>query len=138
MSTAFHPQTDGQTERANRTLEEGLRSYVSMHHDDWDTHLPLLEFAVNNSASASSGTSPFYLNYGQHPLLPIDQLNPDTKVENVQKVLDDMKSQLTTAKEHLLKSQASQAKYANMKRRDVVFQVGEKVMLSTKHLKFTT
>jgi transposase InsO family protein len=51
MSTAYHPQTDGQSERANRTLEEMLRSYVSKNHDDWDVHLPTLEFALSNSAT---------------------------------------------------------------------------------------
>ena len=49
MSSAFHPQTDGQTERANRMLEEMLRAYVSLEHDDWDAKLACAEFAINNS-----------------------------------------------------------------------------------------
>jgi transposase InsO family protein len=55
MSTAYHPQSDGQTERANRTLVQALRSYVSSRHDDWDNHLPLIEFAYNNTVNASTG-----------------------------------------------------------------------------------
>ena len=49
MSNTFHPQTDGQTERTNRTLEEMLRAYVSLEHDDWDAKLACAEFAINNS-----------------------------------------------------------------------------------------
>ncbi|GAB4820780.1 hypothetical protein N2152v2_007826 [Parachlorella kessleri] len=69
-STAYHPQTDGQTERANRTLEEMLRAYVDTETRNWDDHLAAAEFAINNAPHASSGQSPFYLNFGQHPLLP--------------------------------------------------------------------
>ena len=65
MSTAYHPQTDGQTERANRTLEEMLRSYVNITQSDWDEHLSVLEMAYNNSKQISTGFSPFYLNTGQ-------------------------------------------------------------------------
>ena len=49
MSTAYHPQSDGQTERANRVLEEMLRQYVSPNHDDWDEHLDMAEFAINDA-----------------------------------------------------------------------------------------
>ena len=76
MSTAFHPQSDGQTERANRTLEEMLRAYISYHQKDWDLFLPMMEFAYNNSVNPSTGFSPFYLNYGHHPLLPASLLQP--------------------------------------------------------------
>jgi hypothetical protein len=70
MSTAFHPQPDGQTERTNRILEEMLRHYVSPSQDDWDLKLPCAEFAVNNATKAATGFSPFYLNYGRHPRGP--------------------------------------------------------------------
>ena len=70
MSTAFHPQTDGQSERAFRTLQQMLRAFVSPRQDDWAEHLPLLEFAYNNSKQASTGFSPFVLCYGRHPPHP--------------------------------------------------------------------
>ncbi len=78
-STAYHPQTDGQTERAHRVIQEVLRSYVSERHTDWDKRLPAAEFALNNALSASTGESPFYLNYGYHPLTPstVDLPTPD-------------------------------------------------------------
>jgi hypothetical protein len=62
MSTAYHPQTDGQTERANRTIEEMLRSYVSTNQTDWDEHVSMLELAYNNSTQASTQFSPFFMN----------------------------------------------------------------------------
>ena len=67
LSTAFHPQTDGQTERVNRVLEEMLRHFNSPRQDDWDEYLSLAEFAVNNAKHASTGQSPFFLVYGRNP-----------------------------------------------------------------------
>ncbi|KAK9800185.1 hypothetical protein WJX73_005436 [Symbiochloris irregularis] len=67
LSTAYHPQTDGQTERANRTMEEILRSYVHPLADDWEARLGDAEFSYNNSTQASTGRSPFYTAYGFHP-----------------------------------------------------------------------
>jgi transposase InsO family protein len=67
MSTAYHPQTDGQTERANRTVEDMLSPFVNQRLDNWADLLPAAEFAYNSSVQASTGYTPFYLNYGQHP-----------------------------------------------------------------------
>ncbi|MBW0584738.1 hypothetical protein O181_124453 [Austropuccinia psidii MF-1] len=59
LSTAFHPETDGQTERVNQILEQYLQMYVSYHQDDWHTWLPLAEFAYNNAEHSSTKKSPF-------------------------------------------------------------------------------
>ena len=67
MSTAFHPQTDGETERTNRTLEQMLRAYVNYAMDNWDNMLPYAEFAYNNSKSASTQITPLHANLGRHP-----------------------------------------------------------------------
>ncbi|KAF1322122.1 reverse transcriptase, partial [Globisporangium splendens] len=69
MSTAAHPETDGQTERVNRVLEDVLRSYATSF-GEWSEFLPLAEFALNNSTHVSTGHSPFYVNYGIHPRVP--------------------------------------------------------------------
>jgi transposase InsO family protein len=71
MSSASHPQTDGQTERLNRILEDMLRHYVAPAQVDWDEHLPMVEFAYNNAWQESVQETPFYLNYGFHPLSPL-------------------------------------------------------------------
>jgi hypothetical protein len=72
MSTAFHPQTDGQTERANQTLEAYLRHYVSYRQDDWLKYLAAAQLAINNQVSATTGKSPFFANHGRHPDLHTD------------------------------------------------------------------
>ena len=67
MSSAFHPETDGQTERVNQTLEQYLRSYCSYQQDDWASLLPLAENAYNTSIPESSKATPFEINYGFTP-----------------------------------------------------------------------
>ena len=56
LSSSYHPETDGQTERVNRTIEEALRCYVNDSHNDWDTHLSEIESALNNSTHATTGS----------------------------------------------------------------------------------
>ena len=138
MSTAFHPQTDGQTERANRTLEEMLRAFVNFRQDDWDRHLPIVELAVNNAQQASTGFSPFYLNYGQEVALPLDRAVADLAVPNNPEAAErirQLKADLAHARLAIEKAQARQSKYTDEHRRAVVFAVGDRVLLSTKHLK---
>ena len=70
-STAYHPQSDGQTERANRTLITAIRAYVNPLHNNWDQFLTMLEFAYNNSKNTATGETPFFLNYGFYPKTPV-------------------------------------------------------------------
>jgi len=138
MSTAFHPQTDGQTERANRTLEEMIRSYVNFKQDDWDTHLSTLELAVNNTKHGSTGFSPFYLNYGKEIRLPLDDALGDLRVCNNPTAADRIRSlaeSLEQAKINISKAQLKQGHYVDRHRREVLFKVGDRVLLSTEHLK---
>ncbi|SLM40434.1 reverse transcriptase domain protein [Lasallia pustulata] len=71
LSTAYHPQTDGQTERTNQTLEQYLRCYVNYEQNNWVSMLPTAQFAFNN-APGPTGISPFYANYGKHPEISRD------------------------------------------------------------------
>jgi transposase InsO family protein len=66
-STAYHPQTDGQTERMNQTVEQYLRMFIDYRQDDWKEWLALAEFAYNNSEHQATKNTPFFLNYGRHP-----------------------------------------------------------------------
>ena len=119
MSTAFHPQTDGQTERANRTLEDMLRIFVNYRLDNWDECLTAAEFAYNNSVQALSGYSPFYLDYGQHPITPGSLLNPIGKTSNIEATDDfiqHLQATISMAKDALIGAQDRQAKYANQHR----------------------
>ena len=71
LSTAFHPQTDGQTERQNQTLEHYLRVYCYEQQNDWAELLPVAEFAYMQSKHKTLGCSPFYAIYGYHPTLEL-------------------------------------------------------------------
>ena len=66
-STAYHPQTDDQTEQINQEIKQYLRLYISYYQDDWVEWLPLVEFAYNNQSHSSTGKSPFLINLGRHP-----------------------------------------------------------------------
>lgn len=72
FSTANQPQTDGQTERMNRLIADILRCFVNHKQDNWAALLPICEYAINNSQQASTGNSPFFLNYGFNPKVPAD------------------------------------------------------------------
>jgi hypothetical protein len=65
--TAYHPESDGQTEIANAYLEQYLRHYIDYSQQDWGEWLPLAEFAANNAVSSSTGITPFFANHGFHP-----------------------------------------------------------------------
>ena len=134
FSTAYHPQSDGQSERANRTLEEYLRHYINPLQDNWDEYLDLAEYAINDSINPSTGYTPFYLTYGQHPNTALD-LTTDAMVPKAQDFLVEMKDAVTHAKAKLQEAHARQATQANKNRRDVTFQVGDKVALSTANLR---
>ena len=73
MSTAFHPQTDGQTEKMNQLLEETLRHYVGYTQSDWDDNIQMAAFAINNAVNVSTGYTPFFLHKGFHPRMPTDR-----------------------------------------------------------------
>lgn len=138
MSTANHPQTDGQTERANRTLEDMLRAYVSPFHNDWDLHLTAAEFAYNSSVQASTGHTPFALNYGYTPDDPLSLLSATAKLPSVPRLtgagfLQQLQRDLISAKAALVKAQARQAAAYNKHHRPGSFVVGDKVLLSSKH-----
>jgi hypothetical protein len=138
MSTAYHPQSDGQTERANRTLEDMLRAYTSYEQDDWDEKLVAAEIAYNNSVQASTGFSPFFLNSGQHPHLPLGAAISEADLSanpTANQMLTDMNTSIAKAKENIKAAQQRQAHYANQHRREVVFKVGDQVLLSTANIR---
>jgi hypothetical protein len=136
-STAFHPQTDGQTERVNRVMEDYLRHYADQQQTNWVSLLPFAEFAYNNANQDSTGFSPFYLNYGFNPTIPAvfhQTKTPDGKNPSSVYFLENIQKAIGIAKENLLASQQRQKTYADKKRQDISFKVGDKVLLSTKNL----
>src|SRR5262249_34691430 len=134
MSTAFHPETDGLSERMNRTIEEVLRHYVNSRKNDWEDHLPLAEFAFNKSVNASTGRSPFEVVYGCVPRSPFEALVPsEGDPPAVVEVLRRQKAVVDDVIKSMQKAQERQKAHADAPRREgEVFKEGELVLLSTK------
>ena len=133
MSTSFHPQTDGRTELVNRMIQEYLRHYVSAEQDDEDELLPLAEFALNDSYQESIGTTPFYLTYGQHPNKPAIQTL--TKAPGANNWVSSIDTAIKRARDLIHAAQQRQKAYADKRRRELELQVGQRVLLSTKHIR---
>jgi transposase InsO family protein len=90
LSTAYHPQTDGQTERVNQTMETYLRIYCNQQQDNWVSLLPMAQIAYNNKLSEATGVTPFFANYGRHPNLFTRSLDnniqTDSAISSVEKL----------------------------------------------------
>jgi len=135
MSIAYHPQTDGQTERANRVLEEMLRHYVSPTHDDWDEHLDMVEFAINDAWQESVHETPFMLTYGQHPLNLLS-LQTHSHVPAAVEFTENMQYGTERAVQRLERAQQRQEAYADKGRYDVTYDVGEQLLLNTRNVRW--
>ncbi|EEB89354.1 hypothetical protein MPER_12556 [Moniliophthora perniciosa FA553] len=137
FTSGYHPEADGQTERANQTLEQYLRMYCSYQQDNWNELLPLAEFAYNNAPNASTGVSPFFANKGYHPNITV---HPEydlasTRARNFVTNLDDVHQYL---REQIKAAQDAYKASADNKRTPAPdFQVGQKVYVLAKHLKTT-
>ena len=134
FSTAHHPQTDGQTERTHRTIEQILRAYVHPLHDDWATWLPLAEFAYNNQIHSSTGTSPFYASYGFHPHTPASFIFDPTPSDDAQHYLDRLRDVQSTVQRELDLAKAQQAAQFDRHHRPLSFKVGDLVRLSSEYI----
>ncbi|KAD4384647.1 hypothetical protein E3N88_24815 [Mikania micrantha] len=129
MSTAYHPQTDGQSERTIQTLEDMLRASVIDFGSSWETHLPLVEFSYNNSYHTSIQAAPFEALYGRKCRSPIcwaevgdSQLTgPELVHETTEKILQIRKRMAAT--------RDRQKSYADKRRKPLEFQVGDRVLL---------
>ena len=140
-STAYHPQSDGQTEQVNQTLEQYLRIYCDYQQDDWHQLLPLAEFVYNNMQNSSTQVSPFFANYGYRPrctvsfavLEPATRANPaaDGLVEKIRVVQAELRTTL----------QHAQERYKEQHDRHVLpapeIKVGDKVWLNRRNIRTT-
>jgi RNase H-like domain found in reverse transcriptase/Reverse transcriptase (RNA-dependent DNA polymerase)/Integrase zinc binding domain len=134
MSTAFHPQTDGATERAIRSISEILRSVVDADQTNWVEKCPMVEFAINSSISSSSKFSPFELNYGYIPPM-IRGTHEGTTFVGVDQFVDQARVALAAAHDAIIASRINQTHQSNKGRNEEKdFTKGDKVYLSTKNL----
>lgn len=134
LSTAQHPQSDGQSEREIQTLVTALRGYVGAMGDDWDEYLPALELAFNSKVQASTGAAPFTLVYGTEARLPIDCALDDARPATVPAVgqrAERMKQAINWARSKAEMAQAKQKRLADAHRRKLELREGDQVLLAT-------
>jgi hypothetical protein len=132
MSSAYHPQTDGQTEIVNKQVQEKLRAYVNFEQNDWDLYLVPVEFAINNTIHRVTGFSPFYMDTGRHPRVP-SLVDTTSHNEPVNKFVQRVWGNLEWARNRMIQEQQKQADNYNRHRTEFGFSVGDKVLLSREH-----
>ncbi|XP_057252042.1 uncharacterized protein LOC130592021 [Beta vulgaris subsp. vulgaris] len=128
-STAYHPQTDGQTEIVNKCLEAYLRCFTSGQPRQWATWLHWAEFWYNSSPHLSTKITPFKALYGRDPPQLIRLGRGHTAVDSVETLLLEREAILDDLRLNLIKSQQRMSKYANQKRRQEAYEIGDRVYL---------
>jgi hypothetical protein len=123
MSTAYHPQTDGQTEVFNRVLEQYLRAFVHKHPHQWYTYLNLAEWSYNTSVHSSTGFSPFEITFGKPPPSIPHYLLGSSTIEAVDTLLTSRQHLITKLRNILTKAQNRIKQFADNKRRDTSFEL---------------
>ena len=138
LSTAYHPQTDGASERTNKTINQCLRYHVEQNQQGWSCTLPCIRFHIMNTVNTSTGFTPFQLRMGRSPRLipPLVPLLPNSSPEDVtaHDVIRKLQTDVLEAQDNLLCAKISQSVEAN-KHRSLTFPfaVGSRVRLTTLH-----
>ena len=142
LSTAYHKQTDGQTEIMNRYIDQRLRPFVSYYQDNWSELIPIMDHVQMTLPHASIGMTPYRLKYGTDPRTSWDWNTPKSanpretlNRSEAKAVADRMHNAWVRAKENMTKAQGEMSKHANRRRRAIDWDVGDRVYLSAKNLK---
>ena len=136
LSTAFHPQTDGQTERQNSTMEQYLRAYCNFEQSNWVENLPMAEFAYNNAINASTGMSPFMAMQGYSPRMSFEEhADPKAKSKSGQEHAKDLEELMKVLKDNLKNAQEQQAKYHDKRHVFKQYKLGDYVWLNGKNIR---
>eukprot|EP00271_Cylindrocystis_brebissonii_P017890 TRINITY_DN4866_c0_g1_i3.p1 TRINITY_DN4866_c0_g1~~TRINITY_DN4866_c0_g1_i3.p1 ORF type:complete len:876 (-),score=-44.12 TRINITY_DN4866_c0_g1_i3:127-2661(-) len=135
FSSPYHPQTDGQTERLNRTLEQILRIQATNHHQVWDTYLPQIEFAYNSAKHATTGHSPYFVIHGCEPRTPLDLSINAASIDS--RPSDDflvaMQTLWTFVQDSLVHAMKYEEEHANRLRESAQLMTDDYVWLSIEH-----
>jgi hypothetical protein len=138
LSTAFHPETDGQTERVNAIMEQYLWAYCNYQLDNWKQLLPIAEFCYNNTQSETTRVTPFYANYGYHPCFEPDLGNVTAETPEVSEYVTALNNLHAELRAKIAYAQAAHAEQANkICYPDPVLELGDRVWLRQKHVKTT-
>ncbi|GJR69578.1 putative reverse transcriptase domain-containing protein [Tanacetum coccineum] len=129
MSTSYHPETDGQSERTIQTLEDMLRACVIDFGKGWEKHLPLVEFSYNNSYHASIKAAPFEALYGQKCRSPVCWAEVGDVQLTGPEIIHETTEKIVQIRQRLQAARDRQRSYANVRRKPLEFQVGDRVML---------
>ena len=136
-STAFHPQTDGQTERVNQEIEQYLRMFVNQRQDDWAEWLPLVEFAYNNRIHSSTRQTPFEVDTGRHPRMGIEP-HRTSKIEAAEEFTNRMKQVIEETRSALKQAALDMSRHYNAHHQHShPFKKGDKVWLDSRNIKTT-
>ncbi|QRW23889.1 Retrotransposable element Tf2 protein [Rhizoctonia solani] len=134
FSSAYHPQSDGQTERVNPTIEHFLRAYSGINQKDWVKWLPMAEFAYNNAVHSATGKTPFKALYGWEPLLTPS--NIPTDVPEADNLATQMEAQWREVEAALRQSKTRMT--AGETGEPLTFEIGEEAWLDAKNVKLKT
>ncbi|GKA70799.1 putative reverse transcriptase domain-containing protein [Tanacetum coccineum] len=129
LSTAYHPQTDGQSERTIQTLEDMLRACVIDFGNGWDRHLPLVEFSYNNSYHTSIKAAPFKALYGRKCRSPVCWAEVGEAQFTGPEIIHETTEKIFKIRDRMQAARDRQKSYADKRRRPLEFEVGDKVML---------
>ncbi|GJY45054.1 putative reverse transcriptase domain-containing protein [Tanacetum coccineum] len=129
MSTAYHPQTDGQSERTIQTLEDMLQACVIDFGKGWDRHLPLAEFSYNNSYHTSIKVAPFEALYGRKCRSPICWAEVGDAQLTSPEIVHETTEKIIQIKKRIQAARDRQKSYADRRRKSLEFEIGDKVML---------
>ncbi|GJT38435.1 putative reverse transcriptase domain-containing protein [Tanacetum coccineum] len=135
MSMAYHPETDGQSERTIQTLEDMLRACVIDSGKGWEKHLPLVEFSYNNCYHASIKVAPFEVLYGQKCRSPVCWAEVGDVQLTRPEIIHEATEKIVQIRQRLQAATDRQRTYANVRRKPLEFQVGDRVMLKVSPLK---
>ena len=136
LSTSFHPQTDGQTEKQNSTIEVYLRAFVNLEQNDWVRLLPMAEYAYNNAKNASTDHMPFELNFGYHPCISFEEdIGPCSRLKSADELANELKDLMTVCQENLHHSQELQKRANDKGVKPRGYAPGDKVWLNSKYIK---
>ncbi|GJR70855.1 hypothetical protein Tco_0016920 [Tanacetum coccineum] len=129
LSTAYHPQTDGQSERTIQTLEDMLRACVIDFGNGWDRHLPLVEFSYNNSYHTSIKAAPFEALYGRKCRSPVCWAEVGEAQLTGPEIIHETTEKIFKIRDRMQAVRDRQKSYADKRRRPIEFEIGDKVLL---------